>query len=48
LQGELVDRIEHHVTNSSDWVETAREKLQIAETYQTKARKVKWNQDFRF
>ncbi|XP_023712476.1 syntaxin isoform X3 [Cryptotermes secundus] len=40
-QGELVDRIEHHVASSGDAVVSAREKLIIAEDYQHKARKKK-------
>ncbi|XP_069694906.1 syntaxin-1A isoform X3 [Periplaneta americana] len=40
-QGELVDRIEHHVASSGDAVESARGNLLIAEDYQRKARKKK-------
>lgn len=40
LQGELVDRVEYHVTQSLDYVEQARGQLTIAQDYQSKARKV--------
>jgi hypothetical protein len=39
-QGELVDRIEHHVASSGDAVVAARVELTGAEKYQEKARKV--------
>lgn len=39
-QGELVDRIEHHVASSGDAVVAARGNLIIAEDYRHKARKV--------
>lgn len=40
-QGELVDRIEFHVTQAKDHVIDGRGELQLAEDYQTKARKKK-------
>lgn len=40
-QGELVDRIEFHVTQTTDHVVVGRGELQLAEDYQTKARKKK-------
>lgn len=40
-QGELVDRIEFHVTQATDHVVVGRGELQLAEDYQTKARKKK-------
>ncbi|CAL8103105.1 unnamed protein product [Orchesella dallaii] len=40
-QGEVVDRIETHVTGTQDYVEKAREQLKQAEVLQTKARKKK-------
>ncbi|XP_024084307.1 syntaxin-1A isoform X2 [Cimex lectularius] len=40
-QGELVDRIEYQVTNTSEAVTQAREELVIAENYSSKARKKK-------
>ncbi|XP_034239360.1 syntaxin-1A isoform X2 [Thrips palmi] len=40
-QGELVDRVEYHVTQSLDYVEQARGQLTIAQDYQSKARKKK-------
>jgi len=39
-QGELVDRIEHHVASSGDAVVSARGNLILAEDYQHRARKV--------
>ncbi|KAJ1532087.1 hypothetical protein ONE63_000716 [Megalurothrips usitatus] len=39
-QGELIDRVEFHVTQTKDYVETARGELKLAEDYQSKARKV--------
>ena len=40
-QGELVDRIEFHVTQASEHVVGGRGELLLAEDYQTKARKVR-------
>ncbi|ODM92104.1 Syntaxin-1A [Orchesella cincta] len=40
-QGEVVDRIETHVTGTQDYVEKAQEQLKQAEVLQTKARKKK-------
>lgn len=42
-QGELVDRIEHHVESSGGYIGSAREELTKAHEYQTKARKVQTN-----
>lgn len=39
-QGEVVDRIENHVTGTQDYVVKAQEQLKQAEVLQTKARKV--------
>jgi hypothetical protein len=39
-QGELVDRIEHHVESSRDAVDCARGQIMVAGEYQKKARKV--------
>ncbi|XP_026289773.1 syntaxin isoform X1 [Frankliniella occidentalis] len=39
-QGELIDRVEYHVTETKDYVETARGELKVAQDYQSKARKV--------
>ncbi|XP_026289775.1 syntaxin isoform X3 [Frankliniella occidentalis] len=40
-QGELIDRVEYHVTETKDYVETARGELKVAQDYQSKARKKK-------
>lgn len=40
LQGEMVNRIEHNINQSSNYVEKAKENTQQAVTYQKKARKV--------
>lgn len=39
-QGELIDRVEFHVTATKDYVEQARGQLTLAEDYKSKARKV--------
>lgn len=39
-QGELVDRIEHHVTQTTDYVETGRTELIQASKWMARARKV--------
>lgn len=44
-QGELVDRVEYHVSQTTEVVDEARSKLVIAEQYQTKARKVRFPTD---
>lgn len=38
----MIDRIEYHVSKTTDYVEEGRTKLTIAEGYQTKARKVRF------
>lgn len=41
LQGEMVNRIEHNINQSSDYVEKAKENTEKAVTLQSKARKVR-------
>lgn len=41
-QGELVDRVEYHITQTGDHVHKGRVELRQAEQYQTKARKVRF------
>lgn len=41
LQGEMVNRIEANIMQSSDYVEKAKENTAKAVTYQQKARKVR-------
>lgn len=40
-QGEMIDRIENHVTQTHNYVDNAREQTKIANEYQKKARKCK-------
>lgn len=39
-QGELIDRIEHHVTQAADYVDTGHHELHLAYKWAQKARKV--------
>lgn len=39
-QGELIDRIEHHVTQAADYVDTGHNELHLAYKWAQKARKV--------
>ena len=41
LQGEMVNRIENNIKQSSNYVEKAKENTAAAVTYQKKARKVR-------